>query len=108
MVRKCVWFNPINPPVIAFKLANNAINVNDVFIKINDKIDSGASFCHVDKIIAGIQAIDVITDGYHKWHGAMPVFISKENSSTTFINVMIWCDIQSDILLKINKLDPRA
>jgi len=85
MVRKWVWFNPINPPINALILARSAIKYIDVFISTNDKIVNGASFCHVDNSNAGIQAIDVITDGYHRWHGTMPILISRENMRTVFI-----------------------
>lgn len=108
IVRKWDWFSPISPPVKAFKLARIAINENDVFIIINDIIDNGASFCHVDKTKAGIHSIDVITDGYHRWHGAMPILIISENINTIFILYIIWLDSHSDILLIIKSLDPRA
>ena len=71
-------------------------------------IDNGASFCHVDKIRAGSHAIDVITDGYHKWQGAIPIFISKENSRMISIVEVTCVNIHIDILLKINSLDPNA
>jgi len=75
---------------------------------MKDIIDNGASFCHVDKIRAGSHAIDVITDGYHKWHGAIPIFISRENKRIISIVEVICDSIHIDILLKINSLDPSA
>jgi len=79
----------MRPPVSAFNVAKIIINENDVFIIMNDIIDKGAIFCQVERISAGIHATDVITDGYHKWHGAMPIFIRRENKSTIVINVVI-------------------
>lgn len=108
MVRRWVWFNPINPPVNAFSLARNIISEVEVFIKINDIIDKGASFCHVDKISAGNHATDVITEGYHRWHGAIPTFIRSENNTTVYIIGIIWWDIHNIMLLTISRLDPRA
>lgn len=61
----------------------------DVFIIIKDIIDKGASFCHVDRIKAGIHAIEVITEGYQRWHGAIPTFIRSANNSIIFIFHMI-------------------
>jgi len=48
--------------------------LDEILIKINEMIDRGASFCHVDKIKHEIHEMDVITEGYHKWHGAIPIF----------------------------------
>jgi hypothetical protein len=39
---------------------------NLLIAKENDKIISGASFCHVDKINAVNHEIDIITEGYHE------------------------------------------
>lgn len=96
------------PPIAAFNLARTIINQDEVFIRINDKIDNGAIFCHVDSTRAGIHAIEVITEGYHKWHGAIPIFISKENIKMSLILYEIWWVNHIDILLKIRSLDPRA
>lgn len=38
---------------------------------------SGASFCHVERIRQLVHDIALITDGYHKWHGAAPSFSSS-------------------------------
>lgn len=37
---------------------------------------SGASFCHVDSVRQLIHDSEAITDGYQKWHGAIPNLIS--------------------------------
>jgi hypothetical protein len=108
IVRKWLWFNPINPPVNAFILARIIIIFVDVFIKKNDIIDNGAIFCQVDKIKAGIHEMEVITEGYHKWHGAIPILIKREKSRIRFILIKIWLDSQSDNLLIIRSLDPKA
>jgi hypothetical protein len=66
------------PPIVVFSAAMKRRSLPEVFIKIKDKIISGASFCHVDRTMADIQEIDIITEGYHKWHGAIPILISNE------------------------------
>lgn len=108
IVRKWDWFIPINPPVIALRLAKTSINDGDNFVNRNDIMDSGASFCHVDRIKAGIHLMDVITEGYQKWHGAIPILISNENNKITAIFGIIWLYNHIDDLLRINRLDPRA
>lgn len=93
---------------MAFNLANISINVGDVFVNRKDIIDRGANFCHVDSTKAGIQLMDVITEGYQKWHGAIPILISSENSKITVMLGIIWLCSHIVILLKINSLDPNA
>jgi hypothetical protein len=34
--------------------------------------ESGASFCHVDSVKQLIHDNEAITEGYQKWHGAIP------------------------------------
>lgn len=75
---------------------------------MNAIIDRGASFCQVDKIRAGNHAIEVITDGYHMWQGAIPILIINATSNTIFISFIIWWDSHIDILLTISNLDPMA
>lgn len=81
--------------------------MDDLFI-INAMMESGASFCQVDKIIAGTHLIDVITDGYHKWHGAIPILMINENIKTIFMSGINFVDSHIHVLLKINRLDPSA
>lgn len=107
IVRKWTWFSPISPPVNALSLAKITMN-GDVFISKNDRIDRGASFCHVDKTRAGIHAIEVITDGYHRWQGTIPIFINRAKSNIIFILFKVWFDSHIDMVLKISSLDPRA
>jgi hypothetical protein len=59
-----VWFIPIMAPVMALMHGIN-INVVDNLV-INIRIDNGASFCHVDRIMQEIHERDAITDGNHK------------------------------------------
>jgi hypothetical protein len=78
--RKWIWLIPRIPPISAFMVAT-PINISselDLYeIEINN--DSGASFCQVDRIKQFIHEIDNITDGYQKWHGAIPNLISIDN-----------------------------
>lgn len=74
-------------------------------------IINGASFCHVDRIRAEIQEIDVITEGYHMWHGTIPIFrISAINISIEgYWNGVLRLNLNHrDILLIRSTLDPIA
>jgi len=51
--------------------------IEEYIIKV--KIDIGANFCQVDRIIHEVHEIDVITDGNHIWHGAIPSLINIDN-----------------------------
>jgi hypothetical protein len=65
---------PVNPPMIAPLPANIKIRVVDEGEIINDIINNGASFCHVERMNAVGHEIAVITEGYHMWHGTIPIF----------------------------------
>lgn len=75
--RRWVWFIPSIPPINAF---NPEVIINRyldcVLYSVIISSDSGASFCHVDNTIQLIHDNDAITDGYQKWHGAIPSLIS--------------------------------
>lgn len=51
---------------------------------------NGANFCHVDKVRQLIHDNDAITDGYQKWHGAIPNLI---NIAVIIIHIGIFCRI---------------
>jgi len=78
---------------------------DDIIIAIYAK---GASFCHVDKIKQLIHDIADITEGYHRWNGAAPIFKASLIVKTTWamrFNVL-WKFIN---ILDINSnLDPSA
>ena len=79
------------------------------WVNINDITINGASFCHVERIRAAIQEIEVITDGYHMWHGAIPILRTKAINMRRDINWLgkvMWN--HKDILLISRILDPRA
>jgi len=77
--------------------------------KINDRTMIGASFCQVDRIKHDSHEIDIITEGYHKWHGTNPSFsIIAENRIKCIILLGIDILNQRDILLIRRILDPRA
>lgn len=68
---------PVVPPTSTFNRDTSII----IFIIIDDikenmRIDIGASFCIVLRIRQDHHEIDVITDGNHMWHGAIPSFIT--------------------------------
>jgi len=102
-----VWFIPIIDPIIALIIGMEAASFDG--IKINIKMDIGASFCHVDKIIQDVQEIEVITDGNHMWHGAIPNLISIEITNINIIRgLLIIISHQSDDDVIRNIVDPTA
>lgn len=106
--RKWVWFIPSTPPIKAFNPAVIIINLLDwILYKVIISSDSGANFCHVDKIIQFIHDNDAITEGYQKWHGAIPNLISI---ATVIVHIGIICDIGWYSILIPNSIsiDPKA
>lgn len=92
-----LWFIPIVPPIIEL------IDAKIIMIfgvqhdcKINAKIVSGPSFCHVDKKRQFIHEIDVITDGNQKWHGAIPNF-SKRAEIVIYEDWMLVIGSQNEV-----------
>jgi hypothetical protein len=69
---------------------------------------NGASFCHVDKMKAETHEIDIITEGYHAWHGATPDLIIIENRIIGYDRSVIGEAEYIHTLPIINSLDPRA
>lgn len=89
--RRWVWFIPKIPPINALIPAVIIISVLDsVLYSVIISNDSGASFCHVDRIMQFVQDSDAITDGYQKWQGAIPSLI---NIATVITHIGIICDI---------------
>lgn len=111
IVRKWDWFIPTIPPTMAFIHAKTIIRYFIVGDRINDIIINGANFCHVERIRAATHEIDVITDGYHKWHGAIPIFRIRAINKITAIyefNIKMFIWNQRDILDISKILDPIA
>jgi hypothetical protein len=54
----------------------------------------------VDKIRHDNQEIDVITDGYHRWHGAIPILSSRDIISNELMYL-----IGAELLNHIERLD---
>jgi len=76
---------------------------------MNEMIDKGASFCHVDKIKHEIQDIEVMTDVYHKWHGAIPSFSMRAINKVSLNRLVGIESINHIDILDISIiLDPRA
>lgn len=70
------------PPSSALRPAiTGIIDFDDCIVK-KTRIDRGASFCQDDKIVHEIHEMEVITDGYQKWQGALPSFSKMEVIST--------------------------
>lgn len=109
IVRRWDWLIPIRPPVIALSPAINSINITNELVNMKLIIISGAIFCHVDKISADIHEIDVITDGYHIWHGAIPILRIRAININVDINWFGALDEDhKDSLLISRTLDPSA
>jgi hypothetical protein len=53
----------------------------------NTRIDSGASFCQVDRMVHDVHEIDNITEGYQKWHGTLPILRRREITRIDDINL---------------------
>lgn len=77
ILRNWVWFRPPHPPI--------AIDSNDIIIRmvvfvrgeIIYRIERGASFCQVNKIIPDNKGIPWVTSGTQKWKGDNPSFIAR-------------------------------
>jgi hypothetical protein len=100
-----VWFIPIIEPIMAFSTGRTIDSLDEFIINVNTHI--GANFCHVDRSIHDDQEIDVITDGNHIWHGAMPSLINIEITREYIINVLFilrsYHHIAVDIIKKIDE-----
>ena len=100
---------PIIPPIRAFKAANIRRILEKALVIMNEITVNGASFCHVDRIKHEIHEIDVMTDGYHKWHGAIPIFRRRDINNMALIKFMgIELLNHMDILDMSITLDPKA
>lgn len=78
----------------------------DFSLKVINSLN-GASFCQVERVKQLIHDSDAITDGYQKWHGAIPSLI---NIAIMIIEIEIICVRGWYIILipsNIN-IDPRA
>lgn len=106
IVRSLDWFIPIRPPINALISDMVMINLFTLDTMIMARYESGASFCHVDRMKQLIHDIDAITDGYHRWNGANPILRAR---LIVRIKVDILVAFIVIIILEINsRLDPRA
>lgn len=97
------------PPIKAFKHAINIISFEDELVKINDIMNNGAIFCHVERTNADFQEIDVITDAYHMWHGAIPIFRTIDIRRIEVMKFIGMVETNHIDILDISiSLDPRA
>lgn len=65
--------------------ARISIVLENDLVMINEIIANGANFCQVERIRHDSHEIEVITDGYHKWHGAIPIFSTRDIRSKNLI-----------------------
>ena len=108
IARKNDWFIPRAPPISALI---DAMSINmrvDVFESKNMITAKGASFCQVDKMKAEFQEIDIMTEGYHAWQGAIPDLIMIENRIIGYARSLIGEVEYIHTLPIISSLDPRA
>lgn len=81
---------------------------DDLLIIINDKMVNGAIFCHEDRIVQLIHDSDAITEGNHKWHGAIPSLITIDVTIIDeIINLLISGNHIDDADISIS-LEPKA
>ena len=84
------------------------MNCVEILVIINIVTDSGASFCHDVRINAAVHEIDVITEGYHIWHGARPILIMRDKIKI----ILIIDDENEELYMRTpairSSLDPRA
>jgi len=109
IVRRWDWFIPSIPPTIAFSLAKENIISEIDWVNTNDITINGASFCHVERMRAASQEIEVITDGYHMWQGAIPILRTKAiniRNDINWLGKVMWN--HRDMLLISKILDPSA
>lgn len=109
IVRNWVWFIPITPPTTAFMAAIDIIKFIFFWGRRKAKMDSGANFCHVDRIKQEIHEIEAITEGYQKWQGTLPSF---NIIAAVRIRGMKLCNrekgIHKEVLDIKSKADPKA
>lgn len=109
MVRTCLWFIPIIPPTSALIPAISVMKKGSFNGRVNASIDSGAIFCHVDRIKQDTHEIEAITDGYQKWQGTLPNFKRTALVSKTAIRLGINENCNHNAMLDVRSTaDPRA
>jgi len=104
------WASPIIPPIIAF-IDTIAVIIVGLFIFgkiIYNRINIGASFCHVDRIKQFIHLACSIVAGYQKKHGAVPFFKRIEVLVIMKDMVVIHEKDSSVVDLNKNNIDPKA
>jgi hypothetical protein len=99
---------PKDDPITAFNLQIIAVIVIFVVLIRNVRIDSGANFCHVDKIMHVNQESDDITEGNQKWYGTIPNLINIDDISINIIIVFIGTTFHMAVEDIKRILDPRA
>ena len=72
------------------------------------KINSGASFCQVDKMKQFVHLIISIVIGYQWWHGAAPSFIIIDIIKIILFHSTKMCVINIIVFLSRNIVDPRV
>lgn len=62
-----------------------------MFGEICIRIDRGAIFCHVNKIIPDIRDVPCVTSVTQKWNGAKPSFIIRDNvKANEMVGLLEW------------------
>jgi len=76
---------------------------------MNIMMDSGANFCHVDRIIHDTHDKEDITDGNHMWHGTIPnLMINDISRINIIIDLLMWILDHKALDIISNNLEPSA
>lgn len=73
--RSWVWFRPPHPPIAIDRVAAINIMLVSIVWAICIRIDRGANFCQVSRIMPDVSETPCVTSGTQKWKGAIPNFI---------------------------------
>lgn len=92
--RSWVWLRPPQPPSRIDMRAEEMIKGWLMVGEICMRIESGAIFCQVSKIIADKRVIPCVTSGTQKWNGASPSFIMRDR--VMMVEIVWFCEYRID------------
>lgn len=75
--RSWVWFSPPHPPIIMERMDMVSRTFRLIEWEIWERMDSGASFCHVRRISPDDSGMPCVTSGTQKWNGDSPSFMVR-------------------------------
>lgn len=110
--RRRVWLKPPSDPNIAERIA--LVKIIHMLESKLVKIERGAIFCHVRRIIRGNQSRPSTIDGNHWWKGALPSFSTMAiEKMIDIMSVFSWGqnlikEIEENIIENKKVSDPRV